>query len=193
MLALSAWVKKFGVYAFLFISSLVITAVVYFRTPKGKIICDRVVLKLPVIGRIVHLKELSRICRTVALLFRSGLPLTEIMTLVINSTGNRAIVEALNGVRKDMLKGEGLAKPMIKNRLFLPMMTQMVKVGEETGNLDVTLLAVAESYEAEVKDKTDALVAMIQPAMTIVIGLIVGLVALSMFSAMYSIYGQGIM
>ena len=193
MLALSAWVKKFGVYAFLFISSLVITAVVYFRTPKGKIICDRVVLKLPVIGRIVHLKELSRICRTVALLFRSGLPLTEIMTLVINSTGNRAIVEALNGVRKDMLKGEGLAKPMIKNRLFLPMMTQMVKVGEETGNLDLTLLAVAESYEAEVKDKTDALVAMIQPAMTIVIGLIVGLVALSMFSAMYSIYGQGIM
>jgi type IV pilus assembly protein PilC len=66
----------------------------------------------------------------------------------------------------------------------------MVGVGEETGNLDTTLLAVARSYEAEVEDRTRSLIALIQPAMTIIIGLIIGLIALSLSSAMYSVYGQ---
>jgi type IV pilus assembly protein PilC len=70
------------------------------------------------------------------------------------------------------------------------MMVQMVKVGEETGNLDGSLQAVADNYEAEAQDKTKSLIAMIQPVMTIVIAGIVGLIALSMVSAMYSMYGQ---
>ena len=70
------------------------------------------------------------------------------------------------------------------------MMVQMVKVGEETGNLDTTILAVAESYEIEAKEKSDSVTAMIQPAMTIIIGGIIAVIALSMVSAMYSMYGQ---
>jgi type IV pilus assembly protein PilC len=70
-------------------------------------------------------------------------------------------------------------------------MVQMVRVGEETGNLDTTLLAVSRSYEAEVEDRTRSLIALIQPTMTIIIGLIIGLIALSLSSAMYSMYGQG--
>jgi type IV pilus assembly protein PilC len=89
-----------------------------------------------------------------------------------------------------MVKGEGLSQPMAKNKLFLPMMVQMVRVGEETGNLDTTLLAVARSYEAEVEDRTRSLITLIQPTMTIIIGLIIGLIALSLASAMYSMYGQ---
>jgi type IV pilus assembly protein PilC len=79
---------------------------------------------------------------------------------------------------------------MSKNRLFLPMMVQMVKVGEETGNLDITLQAVCRSYEAEAGDKTKNLIALIQPAMTLIIGALIGLIALSLTSAMYSLYGQ---
>jgi type IV pilus assembly protein PilC len=88
-----------------------------------------------------------------------------------------------------MVKGEGLSLPMTKHRLFLPMMVQMVRVGEETGNLDVTLLAVAKSYETEAEDKLRTLIALIQPAMTLFIGVIIGLLALSLTSAMYSMYG----
>ena len=69
-------------------------------------------------------------------------------------------------------------------------MVQMVKVGEETGNLDTTLLAVAQSYEAEAQDRTRSLIGLIQPTMTLIIGLIIGFIALTMVSAMYSIYGQ---
>ncbi len=92
-----------------------------------------------------------------------------------------------------MLKGEGLSKPMAKNPLFLPMMVQMVKVGEETGTLDASLLAVAQNYETEAQDKTKSLIAMIQPIMTVIIAGIVGLIAISMVSAMYSMYGQDIL
>ena len=162
----------------------------YLRTPHGRFSKDKFILELPVMGRISHLKELARCCRSISLLFRAGLSLTEVMPLVISSLSNRVIIRALNTVHEDMLKGEGLSKPMAGNKLFLPMMVQMVKVGEETGNLDVTLMAVAESYETEAKDKTDSLIGLIQPTMTIVIGGIVGLIALSMVSAMYSIYGQ---
>ena len=143
------------------------------------------------LGRVRHLNELARCCRSISLLFTAGLPLTEIMPLVIQGCSNRVMAQALYDVQADMLKGEGLAKPMSKNRLFLPMMVQMVKVGEETGSLDASLQAVAQNYEAEAQDKTKSLISMIQPVMTIVIAGIVGLIALSMVSAMYSMYGQG--
>jgi len=146
---------------------------------------------LPYVGQMNRLNELARCCRSISLLFRAGLPLTEVMPLVIHSSGNRVMAQALTDIQRDMLKGEGLSKPMEKNKLFLPMMVQMVKVGEETGKLDNTLLAVAQSYETECDDKIRSLTALVQPAMTIIIGLIIGVIALSLASAMYSIYGQG--
>ena len=112
------------------------------------------------------------------------------MPLVIQGCNNRVMAQSLYNVQMDMLKGEGLSRPMAKDSIFLPMMVQMVKVGEETGNLDSSLLAVATNYESEASDKTKALIAMISPVMTIVIAGLVGVIALSMVSAMYSIYGQ---
>jgi len=108
----------------------------------------------------------------------------------IPSTNNKAMRAALTGVQEDMIAGAGLSHPMTKNKLFLPLMVQMTAVGEETGNLDDTLATVAQSYETEADDKTKSMVALITPAMTIIIGLIVGFIALSLLSAMYSIYGQ---
>jgi type IV pilus assembly protein PilC len=165
-------------------------AFIYFRTEDGKFNLDKIFLRIPQLGRVRHLNELSRCARSISLLYAAGLPLTEIMPLVIQGCNNRVMARALYDVQTDMLKGEGLAKPMAKNHIFLPMMVQMVKVGEETGNLDASLLAVANSYEAEAQDKTKALIAMIQPVMTVIIAGLVGLIALSMVSAMYSIYGQ---
>jgi len=165
-------------------------ACIYLKTPGGRYKWDKLSLRLPLVGRVSHLNELARYCRSMSLLLRAGLPLTDVMPLVVQSTGNKAMAKALTDVQQGMVKGEGLSQPMVKNKLFLPMMVQMVRVGEETGNLDTTLLAVARSYEAEVEDRTRSLIALIQPAMTIIIGLIIGLIALSLSSAMYSVYGQ---
>ena len=181
-----------AIYIILVIGIIVGLVVVYIRTPEGGYHFARLKLKLPLVGRVSRLNQLARCCRNIALLFKAGLPLTEILPLTIQSSGNRAMTAALNAVQQGMLKGEGLSQPMSENPLFYPMMVQMVKVGEETGSLDSTLLAVAESYETEAQDKTRALIGIIQPAMTLGIAAIVGVIALSLVSAMYSIYGQGI-
>jgi type IV pilus assembly protein PilC len=178
-----------GLYLLLAVFLIVGSALIYIKTPAGRYKRDKLFLSLPVVGRVNHLGELARCCRSISLLFRAGLPLTEVMSMVIQGSGNRVMAKALIDVQQGMIKGEGLSRPMAKNKLFLPMMVQMVRVGEETGNLDTTLLAVARSYETEVEDRTRSLIALIQPAMTLIIGGVIGLIALSLTSAMYSMYG----
>ena len=183
-------VQSYGIYL---ISAAAIAAVLartYVRTAEGRYKWDKLMLSLPLVGRVSHLNQLARYCRSMSLLFHSGLPLTEVISLVAEGTSNKAIAKALIDVKQGMVKGEGLSQPMAKNNLFLPMMVQMVRVGEETGNLDTTLLAVARNYETEAEDKTRSLTELIQPTMTLIIGLLVGLLALSLASGMYSIYGQ---
>jgi len=190
MLDLSAFLKVHYMKILMVLLGIVGSAMIYFKTNDGKFNLDKLVLKVPQLGRVKHLNELARASRSISLLYSAGLPLTEILPMVIQGCGNRVMAQALNNVQTDMLRGEGLSKPMSKSRLFLPMMVQMVKVGEETGSLDASLQAVANNYETEAQDKTKALIALIQPVMTIVIAGMVGLIAVSMVSAMYSMYGQ---
>jgi type IV pilus assembly protein PilC len=192
MLGLGDVLRQYGVYVLAVLGIGAASGIAYIKTSHGKYKWDQLALRFPVVGKINHLNELARISRSIAMLFKAGLPLTEILPLVIQSTNNKFVAEALMSVRDDMLGGEGLSRPMAKHDVFLPMMVQMVKVGEETGNLDNTLFSVAQSYETEAEDKTKALIGMIQPVMTIIIGLVVGLMAISMVSAMYSLYGQGV-
>lgn len=165
--------------------------IAYARTPKGKIRLDGLFFRIPLIGRIIHLKELTRASRSISLLFNAGLSMPEIIRLTGQSSNNSLVNEAFNEVEQDMLKGEGLSRPMEKNPIFLPLMVQMVRIGEETGELDKNLEAVAQNYEIESEDKTRSLIGLLQPALTIGIGLVIGLIALSLTSAMYSVYGQG--
>jgi len=190
LIGIADWFSQYGPYVIMAFVVAAIAVYMYIRTPGGKHWWDTTVLKLPVLGRIVHLGELSRCCRTMSLLISIGLPLPEVMAMTIHNSNNKAVAENLTGVQQELIRGEGLSRPMAKRELFLPLMTQMVSVGEETGNLDNTLDTVADSFEMESTDKTSAAIALIQPVMTIIIGLLVGFVVLAMVSAMYSIYGS---
>ena len=184
------WSVKYGVYVIVILAGIVIGAIIYTRTPNGKTNWDRLMLRLPVIGPIVQLNELSRCCRTISMLIKVGLPLPDIITMCIQSTGNKIMGQALTDVKTEMLGGEGLAQPMAKRSIFLPLMVQMVSVGEKTGNLGNTLSTVADSYEFDADDKTMSAVALLQPALTIAMAIGVGFIVVAMLSAMYGIYGQ---
>jgi type IV pilus assembly protein PilC len=186
----SKWLKTNGLYIFLVILISGIALYILSRTPRGKRSIDNFLLKMPVIGRIIILNELSRLCRTMALLFRVGLPLPDIMLLSAQNTGNMVFAESLTKVQEELVRGEGLSRPMRKRRLFLPLMVQMVAVGEETGNLDATLSTVAETYEVEADDRTSSAIGLIQPILTIFIGGLIALIAITMVTAMYSLYSQ---
>ncbi len=190
LIGITDWLFQYGLYLLLVIIAAVVIGYIYIRTPAGRYQLDKLMLSLPVVGRINLLSELSRCCRTMALLFKVGLPLPEIMSMAIHGSNNKVMVEALTEVQQELIRGQGLSKPMAKRALFLPLMVQMVGVGEETGNLDNTLATVAQSYEVEADDKTSSAVGLIQPAMIIVIAVVIGFVAIALLSAMYSIYGQ---
>ncbi|MCK4353833.1 MAG: type II secretion system F family protein [Dehalococcoidia bacterium] len=190
LLAITDWTQHYGLWLLAAMIIAVVAGFAYTRTPAGKYQWGKLSLTLPQVGRINLLNELSKCCRNIALLYGSGLPLPEIMTLLIQGTNNKVMAKALTEVQQSMIAGAGLSGPMAKNKVFLPLMVQMTAVGEETGNLDNTLDTVAESYETEADDRTKTMVALITPAMTLFIGLVVGFIALAMVSAMYSIYGQ---
>jgi type IV pilus assembly protein PilC len=190
LIAITDWTGQYGLYVLLGLLIAVVLVYIYIRTPAGKYQWDKLMLNMPVFGRIVHLGELSRSCRTMAMLVRIGLPLPEVMAMTVYNSGNKVVVENLSGVQQELIRGEGLSRPMGKRALFLPLMTQMVRVGEETGNLENTLITVADNFEMEGSDKTRAAVALIQPVVTIVLGLVILFLVVSMFSALYSIYGQ---
>ena len=190
LIGLTDWLGSYGLYLFIVIGAAVAVTLIYIRTPAGKYQLDKLSLRLPVLGRIFLLNELSRCCRTISLLFKVGIPLPEILVMAAHGTSNKAMAEALDGVQQELVRGEGISRPMAKRSLFLPLMVQMTGVGEETGNLDNTLATVAQSYETDADDRTSSAVGLIQPAMIIVIGLVVGFIAIALFSAMYGIYGQ---
>ena len=180
----------YGLYLLIGIAAIVIIIMLYIKTPTGRYNWDKLKLKVPAMGRITILSELGRCCRTISLLFRAGVPLPEIMTLSINGSNNKVVSRALTEVRENMLQGQGLSKPMALNPVFLPLMVQMAAVGEGTGNLDNTMDTVAQSYEMEADDRTNTLISLIEPAMTILMGGLVGFIALALMSTMYSIMGS---
>jgi type IV pilus assembly protein PilC len=190
LIGVTNWLNHYGLYLVIGVLAAVVATYVYIKTPAGKYRWHKMMLSFPVVGRIVHIGELSRCCRTLTMLVRVGLPLPEVLAMTIHSSNNKVVVENLTGVQQELIRGEGLSRPMAKRKLFLPLMTQMVKIGEESGNLENTLTTVAESFEAEADDRTKSAVALIQPVLTIIIGLVIGFIVLSMMGAMYSLYGQ---
>ena len=189
LMAIADWLSHYILYI---IGAIIVIGIVlwaYIRTPAGRLWWDTLSLHLPLLGRINLLGELSRCCRTMALLFKVGLPLPEIIGQSIRGSTNKAFSNALTEVQEQLIRGEGLSRPMGHNPLFLPLMVQMVGVGEETGNLDTALTTVALSYEQEADDLTSGLIGMIQPVLTIGIALVIGFVAVAMISAMYGVYG----
>jgi len=190
LLASVDFLRAYGWIILLIVVALGVGGYAYTRTKTGSYQWDKLKLKLPLFGRIIILGELSRCCLTISTLFRAGVPMPEIMTLAIDASANKVVAEALTEVREELLQGQGLSRPMSRNPVFLPLMVQMAAVGENTGNLDNSLETVAQSYEMEAADRTSALIATIQPATTVIMGAIVGFIALVLVSTMYSVMGE---
>lgn len=165
-------------------------AIICFRRPEIRLALDRLLLRVPIIGSISLQGEVARLSRVMSALVRGGLALPETMELAADTARNRAVKQALTEVQEELLLGQGLSGPMSQIRLFPPVLVQMVKVGEETGTLDSTLVTVADFYEAEAQAKTDAFISLIEPLMTAGIALLVGFIALSVITPMYSIMGE---
>ncbi len=159
----------------------------YIRQPSGRRQLDYVFLRAPLLGPITVLSNTSRLSRTMAILFKAGVPLSEVMDLVVQTTANQIVREALVEVREELLRGEGLSKPLANAKLFPAMLVQMVEVGEQTGTLDANLETIGEFYARETDERIRTLTGLIQPTMTLAMGAVVGFIAISIIMPMYGI------
>ena len=161
-----------------------------FSKPIGKRALDRFLLTVPVFKAITINANAARFSRTLAILLRAGLPLTEIMDMVVRTTDNTILRRHVEDVRRHLMDGEGLSAPMTNAGCYPQLLIQMVAVGEETGTLDANLEITADFYTNEVDEKVDALTAMMTPALTLVMGALVGFIALSLIMPMYQLIGH---
>jgi type IV pilus assembly protein PilC len=159
------------------------------RTARGLYAKDQLTLKLPIFGPIVLSALLNRFARTLSMVLKAGVPLGQTFDAVIAGTGNRVFQRGLATVKEQMTSGEGFAGPLVGTHLFPPMLTQMVRVGEETGTLDTYLEQAADFYEEELEYRIRAMTSLIEPVMTVAVGLVVGFIAVSLISAMYGLIG----
>jgi type IV pilus assembly protein PilC len=176
-----------GLYVLGGLLILVLLAIVLSRVPSVKVARDRSLLKIPVIGVISIERNMQFFCQTTAMLLQAGLRLPVIMDLIIESKTNHVIRQAFIHVRDKLMQGEGLSQPMGENKLFPPLLVEMAVVGEKTGALDSTLATLADFYEKKVSRRIDILISMIEPVLTVIVGLVVIFIALSMITPIYSI------
>lgn len=170
--------------------ALTATAVVAgLRTDQGKYVRDELLIRAPIIGPIVTASILNRFARTLSIVLKAGVPLSQTFDAVIKGTGNRVFQLELNRVKDQMQSGEGFSGPLTRTHLFPPMLTQMVRVGEETGTLDAYLEQAGDFYEEELDYRIRQMTSLIEPIMTVVVGIVVGFVAVSLISAMYGLVG----
>lgn len=162
----------------------------YINTPVGRKQYDLLKLNIPVFGLLTKKVAISRFCRTLGTLLSSGVPIMQALEIVGKASGNEIIAMTVTKVRESIREGESIASPLGASGLFPPMVTQMVAVGEETGNLDAMLGKIADFYDTEVEYLLASLTSMLEPIMIVGMGGIVGFIVISVFLPLYQLIGN---
>ncbi|UJB20219.1 MULTISPECIES: type II secretion system F family protein [Lysobacter] len=157
------------------------------RSPAFAHFLDRAMLKIPVVGQILHNAAIARFARTLAVTFRAGVPLVEALDTVAGATGNVVYEKAVLRIRDDVSVGYQVNMAMKQVNLFPHMVIQMTAIGEEAGALDTMLVKVAEFYEQEVNNAVDALSSLLEPLIMIILGVIVGGMVVAMYLPIFKL------
>jgi type IV pilus assembly protein PilC len=151
------------------------------RTPKGQRMTDGLFLKLPIFGELLNKVAISKFTRTMGTLTSSGVPILEGLEITAKTSGNKVVELAIMDVRQAVSEGKTLAEPLAKAKVFPPMVTHMIAVGESTGALDSMLTKIADFYDDEVDNTVNNLTAMMEPMLMVFLGTTVGFIIVAMY------------
>ena len=160
---------------------------IFKRSQKLREFMDALSLKIPVIGQILHQSAIARFSRTLALTFKAGVPLVEALDITSDATGSMVYGRAIKRIRDDVSVGYQLNVAMTQVNLFPHMVVQMASIGEEAGALDTMLFKVADYYENEVNNAVDALASLLEPAIMVIIGTMVGGMVVAMYLPIFKL------
>lgn len=188
LMAVSGFIAGWGGLLVLVLAILVILLVRRFKaTDSGRMVVDRIKLKLPMVGKLFHKYAIARFSRTLGTLIGSGVPILGALEITGEAAGNKVIEKALEDVRDGVREGETIARPLSNAPVFPPMVTQMIAVGEETGALDTMLNKIGDFYESEVNASVDALTSILEPLLIVVLGGTVGIVVVALYLPVFRV------
>lgn len=158
----------------------------YYATVNGRVVIDRLLLKVPIVGDLIRKASVAKFTRTLGTLITSGVPLLEGLSICAKTSGNKVIEEALMNARVSISGGKTISEPLAKCNVFPKMVTHMIAVGESTGALDAMLGKIADFYEDEVDQAVETLTSLLEPIMMVVLGTIIGFIVIAMYLPIFT-------
>lgn len=188
VVAMSNFVAQFWWAILLGAAAVVLLASnVWKRSPKFRDLVDRTLLKIPVIGAILHKAAIARFARTSGTMFAAGVPMVEALQSVAGATGSSVYAKAVLAMREDVATGQSLQLAMRQQGLFPNMVIQMISIGEESGSLDGMLSKVADFYEEEVDNAVDALSSLLEPMIMVILGTLIGGLVVALYLPIFQL------
>lgn len=157
------------------------------KTERGGAFFDRLALKFPIFGRITRMVIISRFTRTLGTLLASGIPLLSAIEIGEAVVGNTVYTEALRSVRENIKEGTSIASPLRESGAFPPLVTRMIDVGEQTGELEEMLLKIADTYDLQVETSVSTLTSLLEPVMIVVMGAVVGFIVFAILLPIFDL------
>ena len=186
----SEFVQNNGLQIAIGIAAVIVLMKVIGKTSKGAYFFDSMKLSMPITGTLAQRSAVSKFSRTLGTLLSSGVPILQSLMIVRDTTGNRVLTKAIQRVHDSVKEGESMTQPLSQCKVFPPMVVSMVEVGEETGALADMLTRVANTYDDEVDNAVAGMTAAIEPALIIILAVVVGTIVIAMFLPMVKIIGS---
>jgi type IV pilus assembly protein PilC len=187
---ISHFVQQNAIIILIMMVAFIIALRFYNKTYKGRRVMDRIKLKMPVFGTLILKAGIARVTRTLETLLNSGVEIIEAMTITAKTSGNSILEDAVLRSRSSVQEGKPLGESWEDQKIFPFMVTQMVSVGEQTGALSTMLAKIADFYDEEVNHAVEALVALMEPILILVLGGLVGSIIIAMYMPMFDIIGK---
>jgi type IV pilus assembly protein PilC len=186
-IALSNFIGAWWWLVFLSVGATIFLLARYHKTYKGRRHLDGLLLRIPVLGMVLKKIAVARFCRTLSTLVSSGVPILEGLEITARTSGNAIVEDAIMATRRSVEEGKTIAEPLKGTDVFPDMVVQMVAVGEQTGALETMLSKIADFYEDEVDEATANLLALLEPVMIFVLGVVIGGIVISMYMPMFDL------
>lgn len=190
VLGTSKMLGKYGIIIFLILATAIILLGKYLKSEEGQYKLSSINLKIPVIKKLTQKIIVSRFTRTMGIVSSSGMSLVTSIEIVASVVGNKIAENELLKVKEKVLKGEGLGDSIMNIKIFPPMLASMVKIGEEAGSLDSILDKTADFYDDELEREIKTATALIEPSMIVLMGIIIGLLLISILTPMFKMYNS---
>jgi general secretion pathway protein F len=187
LMAVSDFVKAYFLVIAGVVAGLIILSRIWLATPAGRLMWDRLMLRLPLFGDLFRKVAISRFARTLGTLMASGVSILDALEIVKRVVGNAALSHTLDQIKESVRHGDSITNPLRRSGVFPPIVCHMVGSGERGGNIEEGLLKVAEVYDNEVESSVSTLTSLLEPVMILALGAVVGFIVLAILLPIFEI------